>query len=197
MTDDIYTKLENYICAHENTWLKDFPFVFFKRDHLIFAKEYLKIRDGLIDDQIKIAKEKNVESDNFHFPYYCGEFPDKVKSEECIEGLEKLEKFGNVNCRSRCPCLYSHFNWVYEDNYYDDTCDCVGITYYGNCLDNETEEEYAKRNKIIFANPYTYVNYFWGETDNDDITFEYETNCWNRCCKKTIIKKRYLLEVVQ
>lgn len=30
MTDDIYTKLENYICAHENSWLKDYPFVFFE-----------------------------------------------------------------------------------------------------------------------------------------------------------------------
>lgn len=78
----------------------------------------------------------------------------------------------------------------------DDSYDCLGINYYGNKLENETKEDYAKRNNISIVNPYTYANYFWGENDNLDIKFKHEENCWNKCCIKTIIKKRYLIQIV-
>lgn len=109
MSDDIYVKIQNYIDTHKKV-LWNYPFVFFNREHLIFGKEYLKIKYNLDEDEIKIKKEKDIETDSYHFPYYCGEFPDMVleHEENKIKSNQEFIKAGY--CSTLCDCNYRHLN---------------------------------------------------------------------------------------
>lgn len=197
MEDSIYDRIWKYISAHdENPWLRDYPFVFFKKDHLNFAKECLIDIMNVKEENIVVSKDEGIESDSNHFPYYCGEFSDKIKehSEDRIKSDEEWVKAGY--CSQLCPCEYRHNNWVYDGEFFEDSCDMITLQYYGNKTENETIQDYVARLKLELSSPYTYLNYFWDEADNDGVNLVHDNNCWNRCCNKTTIKKRYLVKIL-
>jgi hypothetical protein len=197
MQDSIYDRIWQYISSHnENNWLKDYPLIFFKKDHFKFAKECIIDILNIKEENIIVYKDENIKSDSYHFPYYCGEFSDKIKehSEDRIKENDQWVKAGY--CSQLCSCDYSHSNWVYEDNFFEDSCDNIYLKYYGNRIGSETIQNYVERLQIPIYSPYTYLNYFWGESDNDNVELKNKTCCWNKCCTKTKIKKRYLIKIL-
>ena len=187
-------KIANYIEAHYNSkFINKLPYVFFSNIHLIFGKEYIMARYNINKEDIIIKKELNVISDNYHFPYVCGEFStESSKADAFTTAFENRLGY----CSTICNCESKHSNWIHDYNYECDSYLNIGLKYEVYQNKDETIQEFAKRNEYEsynLYNPYTYLNYNCDDDANKYMTHKSVCGNYNKCCHQTTIKKRYLL----